>query len=70
MIDEVASRSAIDSRLLELEHLALDSGSAIGIGFPYPVTIERLAQWAYTTDDRGFDLVPISALTDYRTPGQ
>ena len=70
VIDEVASRSAIDSRLLELEHLALDSGSAIGTGFPYPVTIERLAHWAYTTDDRGFDLVPISALTDHRTPGQ
>ena len=70
VIDEVASRSAIDSRLLELEQLALDSGSAIGIGFPYPVTIERLAQWAYTIDDRGFDLVPVSALTDHRTPSQ
>ena len=70
VIDEVVSRSAIDSRLLELEHIALASGSAIGIGFPYPVTIERLAQWAYTIDDRGFDLVPVSALTDHRIPSQ
>ncbi len=70
VIDEVASRAAIDARLLELERLAQAAGGAIGIGFPYPVTIERLAQWTRAMGDRGFDLVPISALTDHRSPDQ
>ncbi|MBT7636098.1 MAG: divergent polysaccharide deacetylase family protein [Rhodospirillaceae bacterium] len=65
-LDAVASRAAIDARLLELERLASASGGAIGIGFPYPVTIERLAQWTRAMGDRGFDLVPISAITDHQ----
>ena len=66
VFDAVASRAAIDARLLELERLASASGGAIGIGFPYPVTIERLAQWTRAIGDRGFDLVPISAITDHQ----
>jgi len=66
VVDAVASRAAIDARLLELERLAAASGGAIGIGFPYPVTIERLAQWTRAMADRGFDLVPVSALTDHQ----
>ncbi len=66
VVDAVASRAAIDARLLELERLASASGGAIGIGFPYPVTIERLAQWTRVMGDRGYDLVPISSLADYQ----
>jgi polysaccharide deacetylase 2 family uncharacterized protein YibQ len=66
IVDAIASRAAIDARLLELERLAAASGGAIGIGFPYPVTIERLAQWTRALGDRGFDLVPVSALTGQR----
>jgi uncharacterized protein len=66
VVDAIASRAAIDARLLELERLASASGGAIGIGFPYPVTIERLAQWTRVMGDRGYDLVPISALGDYQ----
>ncbi len=66
VVDAIASRAAIDARLLELERLAAASGGAIGIGFPYPVTIERLAQWTRAMGDRGFDLVPVSALTGQR----
>ncbi len=66
VLDAVASRAAIDARLFELERLASASGGAIGIGFPYPVTIERLAQWTRAIGDRGFDLVPISAVTDHQ----
>ena len=62
IVDVTASRAAIDARLLELERLASATGGAIGIGFPYPVTIERLAQWTRAMGDRGFDLVPVSAL--------
>jgi len=66
VVDAVASRDAIDARLLELERLATASGGAIGIGFPYPVTIERLAQWTRAMGDRGYDLVPVSALAYYQ----
>jgi polysaccharide deacetylase 2 family uncharacterized protein YibQ len=66
VVDAIASRDAIDARLLELERLATASGGAIGIGFPYPVTIERLTQWTRTMGDRGYDLVPVSALADYQ----
>ena len=65
VVDVTPSRAAIDARLLELERLASASGGAVGIGFPYPVTIERLAQWTRAMGDRGYDLVPISALTSH-----
>ena len=65
VVDATPSRDAIDARLLELESLASASGGAVGIGFPYPVTIERLAQWTRAMGDRGYELVPISALTSH-----
>jgi hypothetical protein len=61
-IDDKASRAAIDARLAELERVARATGSAIGIAFPYPVSIERIAAWAETLEGRGLVLAPISNL--------
>lgn len=61
-IDNKASRAAIDARLAELERIAQATGSAIGIAFPYPVSIERVAAWAETLEERGLVLAPISNL--------
>ena len=61
-IDQVASRVAIDAKLIDLENIARQQGQAIGIGRPYPVTLERLAQWAATLEEKGIDLAPLSAL--------
>ena len=61
-IDNEASRVAIDARLFELERIAKSEGSAVGIGFPYPVTLERVARWAPTLRDKGIVLAPISAV--------
>jgi polysaccharide deacetylase 2 family uncharacterized protein YibQ len=61
-IDNEASRSNIDARLGELERIARSRGQAVGIGFPYPVTIERLSQWARGLEAKGIDLAPVSAL--------
>ncbi|NQV22359.1 MAG: divergent polysaccharide deacetylase family protein [Rhodospirillales bacterium] len=61
-LDNKASRSAIDARLAELERIARATGSAIGIAFPYPVSIERIAAWAETLENRGLVLAPISNL--------
>ncbi|MBT3791800.1 MAG: hypothetical protein HOF95_02125, partial [Rhodospirillales bacterium] len=40
-IDAEASRGAIDKRLRELERIAKVSGFAVGIGSPFPVTLDR-----------------------------
>lgn len=61
-LDLEASRVAIDARLFELERIAKSAGSAVGMGLPYPVTIERLAVWAETLEAKGLVLVPVSAL--------
>jgi len=61
-IDQVASRVEIDAKLIDLENIARQQGQALGIARPYPVTIERLAQWAASLDEKGIDLAPVSAL--------
>ncbi len=62
-IDNRATRGRIVAQLAELERLAGTSGQAIGMGFPYPITIKHLANWAVKLKDRGFTLTPLSALT-------
>lgn len=61
-LDNQASRVAIDKELAALETMARVQGHAIGIGFPYPVTLERLAAWIPTLERKGFVLVPVSAV--------
>jgi polysaccharide deacetylase 2 family uncharacterized protein YibQ len=61
-IDDVATRAAIDQQLAALEALARDRGSALGLGLPYPVTLDRLAQWAPTLAAKGLVLAPVSAV--------
>jgi hypothetical protein len=62
-LDGVASRLDIDARLLELENIALASGAAVGIGFPYPVTLERIANWQKDLRKKGIVLAPLAALS-------
>jgi polysaccharide deacetylase 2 family uncharacterized protein YibQ len=61
-LDNVASRTAIDSRLSEIERLERRNGVAVAVGFPYPVTIERLVRWAAKIEKQGFVLAPVSAV--------
>ena len=60
--DRQASRVAIDAQLLELEQIARSRSVAVGIGYPFPVTIERLAAWVPTLAQKGIELAPISAV--------
>ena len=60
-IDDVVARAAIDARLADLERRAREQGRAIGVGGPYPATLERIAQWAVEVDKKGFVLAPVSA---------
>lgn len=60
-IDQRASRKGIDLRLLQLEEVAREKGSAIGVGDAFPVTIERIKAWAESLEAKGVVLAPVSA---------
>jgi len=63
VIDDKLSGAAIDQQLLALEAGALQRGQALGSGFAYPVTLEKVALWANEVEQRGYQLAPASALT-------
>ena len=62
VIDDQLSRPAIDQQLLALETSAGQRGQALGSAFAYPVTLESVALWAQSVDQRGLQLAPASAL--------
>ena len=61
-VDTIQTAMEIDRQLSELENAARAHGSASGAGFLYPVTVERVTQWAQGLSSRGFVLVPASAI--------
>ncbi len=63
-IDRHASRVAIDTSLRELERIALRDGVAVGFASAYPVTINRIANWAPGLELKGIRLAPITAVAN------
>ena len=61
IVDSELTADSIDRELLALEALAIQNGSAIGVGFAYPVTIEQFRQWAEGLKAKGYQLAPASA---------
>jgi polysaccharide deacetylase 2 family uncharacterized protein YibQ len=61
-IDSIQASMEIDHRLADLEAEARAKGKAVGTGFRYPVTMERVTLWARGLPSRGFVLAPISAI--------
>jgi polysaccharide deacetylase 2 family uncharacterized protein YibQ len=61
-IDSIQASMEIDHRLADLETEARTHGKAVGTGFRYPVTMERVTLWARGLQGRGFVLAPISAI--------
>jgi polysaccharide deacetylase 2 family uncharacterized protein YibQ len=61
-IDSIQAAMEIDHRLSDLETEARTKGKAVGSGFLYPVTVERVTLWARGLGSRGFVLAPISAI--------
>lgn len=63
IVDEPATPQAIDARLAELESIARERGSAMGLaGAPRPVTVDRIATWAESLAAKGLVLAPVSAV--------
>jgi polysaccharide deacetylase 2 family uncharacterized protein YibQ len=63
-IDREASRVSIDARLFELERISKSVGVSVGMAFPFPVTVERLAIWIATLEKKGIVLAPVSAIAN------
>ncbi len=61
LLDDVQSKDAIDKKLGDLEAEARRTGSAIGTGSAFPVTVARVAAWAESVEARGFQVVPVTA---------
>ncbi|TAL35455.1 MAG: divergent polysaccharide deacetylase family protein [Phenylobacterium sp.] len=66
VIDDKLAGASIDQQLLALEAGALQRGQSLGSGFAYPITLEKVAQWANEVEARGYQLAPASALTRVR----
>jgi len=61
-LNTIQTALEIDHRLAQLEDEARAHGSAIGSGFLYPVTLDRIAAWSKGLQARGFLLVSVSAI--------
>jgi polysaccharide deacetylase 2 family uncharacterized protein YibQ len=59
-IDAVPISAEIDRTLIKLETLAKERGLAVGVASALPVSIERIAAWIKTLDNRGIMLVPLT----------
>ncbi|WP_404424584.1 divergent polysaccharide deacetylase family protein [Thalassospira australica] len=70
MIDDIPSRRQIDARLADLVEQAKSNGVAIGIAQSYPVTIQRLRNWAARLGRQGVQLAPVSALANRQVTPQ
>ena len=63
IIDDRPDDASIDSKLGELDRLAAERGSALGLaGAVRPETIARIAAWANELPAKGLALAPVSAL--------
>ena len=63
IVDEPAVRPEIETKLAQLEQIAREKGSALGLaGAVRPVTVDRIAAWAGGLASRGIALAPVSAL--------
>ena len=63
VIDEQPARAEIEGRLAAVERLAREKGSVVALaGPPRRAMIDRLAEWTAGLEERGFVLVPVSAL--------
>ena len=63
VIDEPATREGVERRLQELERVAKEWGSALGVaGDASPVLLDRITSWATGLEQRGIVLAPVTAI--------
>jgi polysaccharide deacetylase 2 family uncharacterized protein YibQ len=62
VLDDRQSRAEIEQRLADLERLARERGSALGVAGASTLAVERIAAWAAGLEERGLVLAPVTAL--------
>lgn len=62
-IDAKLTATDINAQLHKLETTALASGTAMGAGYAYPITIEMAKTWTDNLAEKGIILAPVSAMT-------
>ena len=67
-LDNEQETGAVAAQLEHTEALARRQGAAIAIGHPHDTTIEALAKWLPTLAERGFVLVPVTAIVKTISP--
>lgn len=60
--DGLASRRAVDARLVQAENRALERGGAVVMAEALPVSIERITTWLLGLSERGVELAPITEI--------
>lgn len=68
-IDSKNDSRFIRRQLQRAEDIARKRGAVVAIGHPYPATLSALREWLPSLSQRGFVLVPISAITAMRLAG-
>ncbi|HTI88885.1 MAG TPA: divergent polysaccharide deacetylase family protein [Alphaproteobacteria bacterium] len=66
VIDIQASKDEIDRKLDDLVKIATTSGFAVGVGQPYPATVERVLAFVRSAEERGLAIAPVSAIADHQ----
>ena len=61
-LDNEQNAAGIEQQLARTEEVARRRGWAVAIGHPHPATIAALARWLPGLAQRGFVLVPVSAI--------
>jgi polysaccharide deacetylase 2 family uncharacterized protein YibQ len=69
-LDNVPTEAAIDREFRRLKQRARKNGIAVGIGHPYPETLQYLEQVLPTLMDEGIELVSVGRLVDLTVDGQ
>lgn len=66
VLDGLDKPADIDAAFARAEAAARTRGSAIVVGPALPMTVERLARWVKSFEQKGIVLVPVSAMTQNR----
>ncbi len=66
VLDAQREADAISNQLDALEGMAQSDGNAIGAGFAYPITVERIKFWASELESHGVVLAPASSVLEQR----
>lgn len=65
-LDDVETTGAVVESLDRAEAVARKTGSVIAIGHPKDTTLASLKSWLATLEAKGFQIVPLSTVVEYR----